>query len=83
MARDTEYRNGRNPMQIADDAASGKPPQTEPTRPESKKSLWERYGMTREEYQRGMKQLADERRAEDERRARVDRARRGQSNPGN
>ncbi len=63
------------------EAQRGKPAAA--PRPESKKSLWERYGMTREEYSRGMKQLADERRAEMEREERVNRARRGQSNPGN
>ena len=75
---DTEYRSGRTPQQIADDAQKGAAP-----RPETKKSLWERAGMTREEYSRGIKQLADERRAEIEREQRIERARRGQSNPGN
>ena len=52
-------------------------------RPESKKSLWERAGMTREEYQRGIAQLAEERKREIEREQRLERARKGQSNPGN
>jgi hypothetical protein len=52
-------------------------------RPESRKPLWERSGMTRDEYQRGIKQLADERRAEIAREERLARARKGQSNPGN
>jgi hypothetical protein len=73
---DTQYRNGRNAMQVADDDSGAK-------RPESKKSKWERAGLTREEYERGTRQIAQEKIDADVRAARLDRARRGQSNPGN
>lgn len=75
MPADTQYRNGRNPMEIADDDSGG--------RPESKKSKWERAGMTRTEYESGIRQIAQEKIDADVRAARLDRARRGQSNPGN
>lgn len=64
-----------------DEAVRGTPAPA--PRPESRKPLWERAGMTREEYSRGVKQLADERRAEIAREERLNRARKGQSNPGN
>lgn len=76
MPGDTQYRNGRNPMQIADDDSGLK-------RPESRKPKWERAGLTREEYERGTRQIAQEKIDADVRAARLDRARRGQSNPGN
>ena len=75
MPADTEYRRGRSAMDIADDA-SGK-------RPESRKSKWERAGMTRTEYERGLKQNIQEKADAAAREAVLDRARRGQSNPGN
>lgn len=71
---DTEYRRGRNAMEIADEA-SGRSP--------NRKSKWERAGMTRDEYERGLKQLAEEKARYAERDAVLNRARRGQSNPGN
>lgn len=83
MAGDTQFRNGRNPMEIADDNSSRDSAAAERKRAESRKPLWERAGMTREEYARGIKQLADERRAEIAREERLARARKGQSNPGN
>jgi hypothetical protein len=73
---DTQYRNGRNAMQVADDDSGLK-------RPESKKSKWERAGMTRDEYERGIRQIMQEKTDASVREARLDRARRGQSNPGN
>lgn len=63
-----------------DEAVRGKPAAP---RPESRKPLWERAGMTREEYSRGIAQLAEERKAELAREERLARARKGQSNPGN
>ena len=77
MPADTEYRSGRTPMEIADEA-SGRAP-----RPESRKSKWERAGMTRAEYERGIQQNRQEKIDADVRQAVLDRARRGQSNPGN
>lgn len=49
----------------------------------SKRSKWERAGMTRSEYERAIPRLVEERNAKLARQARLDRARRGQSNPGN
>lgn len=50
---------------------------------ESKKPKWQRAGMTRSEYERTVQQHAEERRARAARQERLERTRRGQSNPGN
>lgn len=75
---DTQFRNGRTPMQIADEDSA-----TPKQRAESKKSKWERAGMTRDEYERGLRQLTEEKLRANKREADLERARRGQSNPGN
>jgi hypothetical protein len=64
-----------------DEAQRGKPAPA--PRAENRKPLWERAGMTREEYSRGIARLSEERKAEIAREERVARARKGQSNPGN
>lgn len=76
---DTQYRNGRNPMQIADDDSSRNPKASA----ESRKPKWERAGMTRAEYERGLEQLTREKLEANKRQADLDRARAAQSNPGN
>ena len=65
-----------------DEAQKGPPKQPMSERPQNK-PMHERMGMTREEYSRGMKQLADERKREIAREEAISKARRGQSNPGN
>lgn len=52
-------------------------------RPDSRKSKWERAGMTRSEYERGIAQITEEKLRANKREADLERARRGQSNPGN
>lgn len=80
---DTQFRNGRNSMQIADDNSSRDSAAAERQRAESRKPKWERAGMTRSEYERGIEQMQREKLAANKREADLERARRGQSNPGN
>lgn len=80
---DTQYRRGRNPMQVADDDSSRDAAGSQRAREENRKPKWERAGMTRSEYERGLEQLTREKLEANKRQADLDRARRGQSNPGN